>query len=54
MKNNKPKDQFANYAPEGTSFCEMKCDRKVVVTKKGPVIVCNGCMRIVIDNRNKD
>jgi len=42
---------FAHYSPVGTSFCESKCDRKVVMTKDGPVIVCNGCMRIVIDNR---
>jgi hypothetical protein len=29
----------------------MKCDRDVVMTKEGPVIVCKGCMRIVMDNR---
>lgn len=51
-KNNKLKDQFANYSPEGTAFCEMKCDRKVIITKEGPVIICDACMRIVMDNRN--
>ncbi len=47
----KKNQQFANYSPIGTKFCESKCDRKVIVTKDGPVIVCNGCMRIVMDNR---
>ena len=47
----KKEDTFAHYSPQGTKFCEGVCDRKVVMTKQGPVIVCNGCMRIVIDNR---
>lgn len=48
----KPKDQFDNYSQFGTKFCEGKCDRKVIMTKNGPVVICDGCMRIVIDNRN--
>ena len=47
----KKTDTFAHYSPVGTAFCESKCDRKVVMTKDGPVIVCNGCMRVVMDNR---
>jgi len=33
--------------------CQMNCQRRVIVTKSGSVIVCDGCMRIVIDNRNR-
>lgn len=33
--------------------CKMKCQRDVIITKEGPVIVCHGCKRIVIDNREK-
>jgi hypothetical protein len=40
------------FYPVGAKECEMKCDRDVFMTKEGPVIVCRGCMRIVIDNRN--
>jgi hypothetical protein len=50
--NTKPENELDKYSSEGTTFCEMKCDRKVLMTKNGPVIVCNGCLRIVIDNRN--
>ncbi len=39
------------FAKPGTKDCEMKCDRKIIMTKSGPVVVCSGCMRIVIDNR---
>jgi hypothetical protein len=57
MKNKKTiahrNDQFANYSPVGHSFCEGKCQRQIVVTKEGPVIICDGCMRIVMDNREK-
>jgi hypothetical protein len=47
----KPKDSLEDFAPVGEKDCEMKCDRDVVMTKEGPVIVCKGCMRIVMDNR---
>ena len=30
----------------------VKCERDVIMTGQGPVIVCHGCKRIVIDNRN--
>lgn len=52
--NKNPKKLEDVFAPEGTKDCEMKCDRKVVMTKNGPVIVCEGCMRIVMDNRQKN
>lgn len=42
------------YAPIGTKFCEGECLRKVVMTQDGPVVVCDGCKRVVIDNRNKE
>lgn len=44
---------ISKFAPVGTKYCESKCDRVVVVTKEGPVIACNYCKRIVIDNREK-
>lgn len=37
------------YAKVGERSCEGICDRKVVPSKDGPMIVCNGCKRIVID-----
>lgn len=46
-------EDLNKYAPIGTKFCEGNCDRKVVITTDGPVIVCEGCERIVIDNRKK-
>lgn len=42
------------FAPEGLKECEMKCDRRVVMTETGPVVVCSGCMRIVMDNRKSE
>jgi len=44
--------ELRKYAPVGTTFCEGECLRKVVMTKEGPVVVCDGCKRVVIDNRN--
>ncbi len=56
MKNfrnfNKPRKIEDDFAPVGTKECEMKCDRDVIMTKQGPVIVCKSCKRIVMDNRN--
>ena len=49
----KPPKIEDDFAPEGTKECEMKCNRDVIMTKKGPVIVCHGCKRIVMDNRDK-
>jgi len=45
--------KLIDYTPVGKKDCESICDREVVVTKDGPVVVCNGCMRIVMDNRQK-
>lgn len=42
-----------NFAPVNAKDCEMKCDRDVVMTKGGPVVVCYGCSRIVMDNRGE-
>lgn len=42
-----------DYTPVGKKDCESICNREVVVTKNGPVIVCNGCLRIVMNNREK-
>lgn len=48
MKNKK---NIENFAKVGTKVCEGSCDRDVVITKEGPVVICNSCKRIVIDNR---
>lgn len=49
----KPKQpDLSEFAPVNTKDCESQCDRAVVMTKEGPVVVCNFCKRIVIDNRN--
>ncbi len=47
----KPKINIEDYAPAMTKDCEGMCDRKVVKTSDGPVIVCDGCKRVVMDNR---
>ena len=47
----KPRKIEDDFAPVGTKDCEMKCERGVIMTKQGPVIVCKGCKRIVMDNR---
>lgn len=48
----KPKKiNLEDFAPQGTKHCEAKCKREVLVTKEGPIIICHGCSRIVIDNR---
>lgn len=45
-------DEILNkYAPVGTKDCEGQCDRNVLMTVNGPVIVCDGCDRIIMDNR---
>lgn len=41
------------YEPVGKKDCEGVCDRKPVMTPDGPVIVCDGCMRVVMDRRKK-
>ncbi len=49
----KPRKIEDDFAPVGTKDCEMKCNRDVIMTREGSVIVCHGCMRIVMDNRDK-
>lgn len=41
-----------DYKPIDSGECQMKCDRKVLMAKEGPIIVCDGCKRIII-NKNK-
>lgn len=41
------KKSIKDYAPQGTKDCQSACDREVVQTKVGPVIVCHYCQRIV-------
>lgn len=49
MKKQKLKLDF--FAKVGEKNCEGKCQREVVVTKDGPLVICHGCYRIVMDNR---
>ena len=44
---------LGDFTPVGVKDCEMKCDRDIIMTKDGSVIICKGCMRIVMDNRQK-
>ena len=44
---------LSEFAPIGTKRCEGKCERVVIMTKEGAVIGCDGCKRIIMDNRNK-
>lgn len=55
MKNLRPRkeDPLKDFIPIGKKDCQGVCDREVVMTKEGPVIVCHGCKRIVMDNRKK-
>jgi hypothetical protein len=53
MKNIKKRNIEDDFAPVGTKECQMKCDRIVLKTKSGPVLVCNECKRIVMDMRDK-
>jgi hypothetical protein len=50
----KPRKIEDDFAPFGTKDCEMKCERRVIMMSNGPVIVCEGCKRIVMDNRESD
>lgn len=45
--------KLSDYTPVGKKDCESACDREVVMTDNGPVVICNSCMRIVMDNRKK-
>ena len=35
------------YAPQGTKDCLSNCEREVILTPNGPVIVCHFCERVV-------
>ena len=50
MENNKNKS-VREYAPQGTKDCESNCEREVIMTLKGPVIVCHFCERVVREIR---
>jgi hypothetical protein len=45
------KDPLKGLAPVGTKDCEGRCQREVIRTEDGTVIICKGCDRIVMDNR---
>lgn len=53
MINTKKAENLEKYSPVGTKPCRGICERDVVFTKDGPVVVCDACNRVVIDNRNK-
>lgn len=40
-------NDIRDYVPEGTKDCEYNCDREVIMTAKGPIIVCHFCKRVV-------
>ena len=40
-----------DYIELGKAFCEGNCDRKVIRTSEGTVIVCDYCNRVVMDRR---
>jgi hypothetical protein len=50
----KPRKIEDDFAPVGTKDCEMKCERRVIMMSNGSVVVCEGCKRIVMDNRESD
>jgi hypothetical protein len=50
MENNKNKS-VREYAPQGTKDCESNCEREVIMTPKGPIIVCHFCERVVREIR---
>jgi len=47
----RPSKPVREYAPQGTKDCESNCEREVVMSPKGPVIVCHFCERIVREIR---
>jgi hypothetical protein len=46
-KLNRSKKPLKDYAQQGTKDCESNCEREVILTPKGPVIVCHFCERVV-------
>lgn len=53
MRKERLKLNLDEFAPQGKKDCQMMCNREVVMTKEGPIILCHGCKRIVMDNRKK-
>lgn len=52
MKHLRPnRDPLKDFIPVGKKDCQGVCDREIIMTKEGPVIVCHGCNRVVMDNR---
>jgi len=47
----RPSKPIKEYAPQGTKDCESNCEREVIMTPRGPVIVCHFCERIVLEIR---
>jgi hypothetical protein len=43
----RPSKPVREYAPQGTKDCQSNCNREVIQSKVGPVIVCHYCERIV-------
>lgn len=54
MKQAKTFNGIKNYTPVGEKDCQGMCDREVIMTKNGPIVVCHGCERVVMDNREKN
>lgn len=53
MKKVRRFNPLEEYTPVGKKDYQGVCNREVVMTKDGPLIICHGCKRIVMDNRNK-
>ena len=53
IKIKKQEKDIKDFAPIMTRACQGVCDREVLMTKEGPGVVCNGCMKILMDNRDK-
>lgn len=53
MKKVKRFNPLNDYTPVGKKDCQGVCDREVIMVEGGPLIVCHGCERIVMDNRDK-
>ena len=44
-------ENLNKYAEFGKKDCQANCDRKSIMTKDGPVIICDFCLRVVRDLR---
>lgn len=52
IKSPSKRNPLDDYAKVGTKDCQGFCDREVIRDKDGVLVICNGCMRIVMDNRD--